>query len=454
MQKSSLPVGVKTLLKYYDAGTLDFDSPVQRHKGQWTNLQQSMLIHSMLADFIIPNLYFQKEVKDGVNYLSVLDGLQRLSTVFSFIRDEWMTHAKTPKVVIDGVEYDIALKKFSELDEDVKSAILGYRFTTYQLENCTEEEIEETFTRLNSGTALSKVQTARPKMGTALADWANKLVATDFFQKSLNLTVAQLRREDDFLMLITGMMLLDSRKKNGFQIKTSASAAECVRFAESIKDNYSQEKKEDIELLVDYLSTSFNGAEYKFLRKNNVPIVMVVGQIAIEHGISEEEFLNTVVEFYENDCTEAYNEASGSGNIKMVNINTRLQELTGYLISSLPTYFEDENEIPADFVKKMEQAGDDEEVSEDNQPGTDDSENEEVETDEVDSEDLMDDENSEVDSEELSSAEESEEDIEITEDSDTDEVSEEEFEEEDSEEEQENGVDNADDSNSDEDVEE
>lgn len=388
MQKSSLPVGVKTLLKYYEGGTLNFESPVQRKSGQWSNLQQSMLIHSMLADFIIPNLYFQKEIKDGVNYLSVLDGLQRLSTVFSFIRDEWMTHAKTPSVVIDGVEYDIALKTFSELNEDIKSAILGYRFTTYQLENCTEAEIEETFARLNSGTPLSKIQIARPKMGAELADWANKLVSADFFQKSLNLTVSQLRHEDDFLMLITGMMLLDNRSSKGFQIKTSASAAECVRFAESIKGNYPQEKREDIELLVDYLSTAFNGAEYKFLKKNNIPIVMVVGQIAIEHGISEEEFLNTVVEFYKNNCTEEYNEASGSGNVKLVNINIRLRELTGYLISTLPDYFKDEDEIPADFIKKAE--SDDlslpapEKISQDNKEDQEDDAQDALENSELD----------------------------------------------------------------------
>ncbi|MBQ2883454.1 MAG: DUF262 domain-containing protein [Alphaproteobacteria bacterium] len=354
MQKSSLPVGVKTLLKYYEGNTLDFDSPVQRKSEQWTNLQMSMLIHSMLADFIIPNLYFRKESKDGTNYLSVLDGLQRLSTVFSFIKDEWTTHAKTPKVTLDGVEYDIALKKFSELDEDIKSAILGYRFTTYQLENCTDEEIEETFARLNAGTPLSKIQTARPKMGIELADWCNKLVSADFFQKSLNLTVAQLRHEDDFLMLVTGMMLLDSMYKDGFEIKTSASSAECVRFAESIKNNYPQEKREDMELLVDYLSVAFGGVEYKFLKKNNVPIIMYVAQVAIINGISEEEFLNTVVEFYDNDCTEAYKEASGSGNIKLANIIVRIRELRDYLISCLPKYFEDDDEIPADLIKKVE----------------------------------------------------------------------------------------------------
>ena len=455
MQKSSLPVGVKTLLKYYEAGTLDFDSPVQRHTGQWSNLQQSMLIHSMLADFIIPNLYFQKEVKDGTNYLSVLDGLQRLSTVFSFIKDDWTTHSKTPEVEIDGVKYDIALKKFSELDEDIKSAILGYRFTTYQLENCTEEEIEETFTRLNSGTALSKIQTARPKMGTELADWANKLVAKDFFQKSLNLTLAQLRREDDFLMLMTGMMLLDTRCNNGFKVKTSASAAECVRFAESIKGNYPQEKREDIELLVEYLSDTFGGAEYKFLKKNNVPIVMYVAQVAIEHGISEKEYLNTVVEFYESDCTEAYNEASGSGNVKMVNVSVRINELLGYLMRELPDYFKDDDKIPADSVKEV--VGDDTPIQESDTPSTAgnevDPDEKEAEEDE-NSADSEESENSEENSEELSLDEENEEETENTEDSTSEDAVEENLDGEESGDASNDGVDGDEDSSSGESVEE
>ena len=355
MIKSSLPVGVKTLMKYRDAGTLDFENPIQRHAGQWGNLQKSLLIQSILLDYIIPNIYLKKEVIDKTNYLSVLDGKQRLTTVFSFINDEWSTHAKTPKVVLDGTEYDIALKKFSELDEDVKSAILGYRFTTYQIEGATDEEIEEIFARLNSGTPLSKIQQARPKMGTELAKWCNELVATDFFQKSSNLTLAQMRREDDLLMLVTSMMLLDSRWQNGFKIKTSASAAECLRFAEFMRENFDNDRKCRFECTVDYVNSAFNGAEYKFLKKNNVPIIFMVAQIAEDHSIPESAFLNLMVEFFENDITEAYKEASGTGNVKMVNVNTRMHELLEYVMSKAPEFFSEgqsESEEPAEVTEE------------------------------------------------------------------------------------------------------
>lgn len=328
MQKSALPVGVKTLHRYYaENRNLDMSCPVQRAGDQWNSLTKSMLIHSMLADFIIPSLYFRK---DGGS-LSVLDGKQRLSTVFSFINDDFPLHAKTPRVVYDGTEYSLALKTFSELDDDLKSGILGYRFSTYQLEDCTDEEIEETFARLNAGTPLSKIQQARPKMGMELADWCGRLVATGFFQSSLSLTVSQLRREDDFLMLVLAMMLLDG----DFKVRTNASAAECVRFAESIKVGYSQEKREMIEGLVGYLNDAFKGAEYKFLKRNNTPIIMCVARSCMERGVSPDDFLNAVVGFYDSGCTEAYLEASGSGNVKMSNISVRLSELSDYVMRYL-----------------------------------------------------------------------------------------------------------------------
>ena len=84
MRKSSLPVSFKTLLKYRDEGVLSFDSPVQRNNDQWSVLQKSIFIHSVLGDFIVPNVYLTKENFEGITKLSVLDGKQRLSTLISF----------------------------------------------------------------------------------------------------------------------------------------------------------------------------------------------------------------------------------------------------------------------------------------------------------------------------------------------------------------------------------
>lgn len=49
MQKSNLPEGLRTLQKWYTSKTLRFDLPIQRAAGQWSPLQKSLLVHSLLA---------------------------------------------------------------------------------------------------------------------------------------------------------------------------------------------------------------------------------------------------------------------------------------------------------------------------------------------------------------------------------------------------------------------
>ena len=60
MQKSNLPQGVKSLMGWVEKGCLTFDNPAQRAGSQWTLLQKSLMIHSMLANYPVPAVYLQK----------------------------------------------------------------------------------------------------------------------------------------------------------------------------------------------------------------------------------------------------------------------------------------------------------------------------------------------------------------------------------------------------------
>ena len=140
-------------------------------------------------------------------------------------------------------------------------------------------------------------------------------------------------------MLLTIAMLLEDLYYGDFQVKTNASAAECVRFAEVIRGDYSVEKREMMEGVVGYLDGAFGGSEKKFLRKTNIPIVGYVAALAKERGIAEQDYALAVTGFFTVDETEAYKEASGSGNVKMVNVKIRIAELLSYLISCFPDKF-------------------------------------------------------------------------------------------------------------------
>lgn len=145
MHKSTLPEGLRVLKKHIEKGTLRFDLPFQRADHQWSQLQKSLLIHSMLGDYPIPPLYFVKDKEEGKIVHQTLEGQQRLTSLCEFINGDFKLHASTPPVIIEGNTIDLANMTFNELSVEVKDMILGYHFTIYVIEDATEEELEEIF---------------------------------------------------------------------------------------------------------------------------------------------------------------------------------------------------------------------------------------------------------------------------------------------------------------------
>ncbi len=324
MQKTSLPLGVKNLKTQYEKGTLKFDNPVQRAGGQWNIMQKSMLIHSMLASYPIPSVYLLKEnTDDGVVY-DVLDAKQRLTSVFEFIDGEYPLHASTPEVELDGVIFDLANLTFEELSDECKDEILGYRFSISCIEGATEDEVEEIFARLNASTPLSPIQKTRSIMGTEMALWLRELCQSDFLTQSACMTIAQLRREADLEVMLQGMLLLDARHE-GYEY-TAISTKEVTKYSAYIRANYGADKKKMFEEIVGYLSDAFGGQRHKFLRKSNIPMIIVLAKVAIENGVTSDKFKGFVDVFNSYECP-AYEENMGSGNVKKTKVQGRLRAI-------------------------------------------------------------------------------------------------------------------------------
>ena len=61
MIKTTLNWTIKNLKTMHaNKETLCFDHPIQRQSSQWNNLQQSLLVHSILANFPVPAVYVEK----------------------------------------------------------------------------------------------------------------------------------------------------------------------------------------------------------------------------------------------------------------------------------------------------------------------------------------------------------------------------------------------------------
>lgn len=329
MTRSSSPLAVNKLKKWWDSEEkiLKCDLPFQRHSGVWNPITKSNLIRSLLADSYVPPVVFLKDKagtddkgKDTYTY-NILEGQQRLTIIFSFLNDEWTLHAETLEIKFDGFTYEIAGRKFSELEEELRKNLLQCKLSVEFLEDYTMQEAEELFYNINSGVALSAVQKSKAKMGTDMIMYLSDLLRGTFFSRAVHVTEAQSKREEDLLMLIQSVILLDSRF-DGIEYKTIA-AAFCQKYAAGLRDNYDHEHRNILSDTIGYLDKAFS-SENKFLRKNNVPIVVVIARVALEQGIKPEDFRSFMNEF-SNQVYPSYDKASGSGNIKAKLVQMRLR---------------------------------------------------------------------------------------------------------------------------------
>ena len=330
MNRSTLPLGVSALYKYWnsDERTLACSLSFQRNSSQWNLITKSGLVASILTDSYIPAVVFLKDKvgrtnekgKDVVRY-EILDGQQRLTSLFDFLDDKWALHGATEPIEFDGSMYEIAGKKFSELESELQDAIKGYRFSIQCLENYTYPEVEKLFFNINSGVALSTVQKAKPKLGNENMEYFSKLLSGNFFTQAINITEAQAKRDEDLLVLLQLLILLDNRHEN--REYKNISAAACLSYAETIRNTYDENKKALLLEDVEYLDEAFP-SKIKFLRKNNIPITGVNARIALEQGVEPKDFRAFICDF-SNGVYPEYDDASGSGNIKAPKVQMRLR---------------------------------------------------------------------------------------------------------------------------------
>lgn len=322
--------------------TVVFDHPMQRKPGQWDNEQQSLLIHSVLAGFAIPQAYALKQFNDDYDSFSVLDGKQRFTTFNQYMGDGFRLSEDTPpvnvqkmKVVTDEngerkrvntvEEYEIAGKLFSELDEKLQEKFKDKIVSIIILVNATEEEIEDQFYRLNNGTALTKDQKTRVLLGDDLALFIDKVEASEFFKEETNksyFTSLQRKRGEIQTCILQTLMLVMDYPFKDFSNNT------IMEFAEWFRANHKERDLEYCEELFSKLNKAAPVFEKtnKRIKKTSVPILAYHIQTIDELGIPLEkygEWIQKFLDSYTPDCE--YASYCGQGSTSKVKVMGRLR---------------------------------------------------------------------------------------------------------------------------------
>lgn len=366
MNKTKLSWTVANIDKMHDEKkVLSFEHPIQRKSEQWSDRQKSLLIHSMLANYPVPNIYVLREDSQELdeknkpifNYF-VMDGKQRLTSVLSYIWGEFPLDENIPSITIEDVEYQIAGKYFCDLEEPVQYEIKRYKFEIIAFEECSNREIEEIFFRLNNSTPLTKSQVAKAKVGVEIAELINELLTTKFFTTSCNFSKAQLKASDDQKVLIQSMMLLDTNNVLDFELK-DFSENSILEYSESIREKYSDKQCNILKSAIQYLTDAFP-EKNKQLRKISIPMLVYLADAAMDKEIKPMYFRQWYEYFTQEDgLMEVYKTFCSSGSTKLEKIRGRMAVMTesfcNYLELEIPEELKDlVDEVKEKFAAKEE----------------------------------------------------------------------------------------------------
>ncbi len=145
----------QTIAWFYDLnqrGLLNLDPPYQR-RSVWNQVYKDYFIDTILLDYPAPAIFLYEEISDtGVMKYNVVDGKQRLTTIFEFIKGEFPVYSEVTK-------QEFKDKYFEELEN--KSTFYRYTFSVEYLSTIDESIINNIFDRINKNVAKLTSQELR-----------------------------------------------------------------------------------------------------------------------------------------------------------------------------------------------------------------------------------------------------------------------------------------------------
>lgn len=134
---------------------IDLDPPYQR-LSIWNKKDKQFFLDTVFHNYPCPAIYIQKETVDGKSTYNVVDGKQRLKTVFDFFENKISLPSDFGDSRLNG-------KKWSDIsgDAELTNSFYNYTFTVEILSGLQPNQWSDVFDRLNRNAHTLKEQELR-----------------------------------------------------------------------------------------------------------------------------------------------------------------------------------------------------------------------------------------------------------------------------------------------------
>lgn len=304
---------LQSLVKDMEKGTISLSHKLQRPEGQWNKKQKSNLIDSLLRHYPINPTYGIVET-DGT--LSIIDGVQRLSTIRDFIGNKFSLSKDMENVIINGEEKNLSGLKFNKLDEDAQSEILNSELQVYRMSDCTEKDVREMFARQNAGKPLSNKLMRVVHESDDFSNVVYSLTNHPFMDKIMS--PVQHKNGTDRDIIIQAMMLISSNQEQEF---TSFRTKDIDAYVTDYADQY-LDRADTLKEAMDRFNESFDD-EVK-IPSTSIPQILYSGYRIVKDKKSFSRLAEKVSEFIATyDSNEEYKQYVQSGTGSKENVKGR-----------------------------------------------------------------------------------------------------------------------------------
>ncbi len=175
---SEIPMRIKDFVEDMERGKVSRDTLIQREVNQWGSLLKSNFIYSIMINRPIGTILTATGRSDTQNYAvnSLIDGLQRSTTIYDYVNNKFRLSSKLKPILckfkdtengeIISKKFAVARKKFKQLPEILRDAILDYRLTICSYRGFSDADLDNILYCVNSGKAPTSYQKMRFALGS------------------------------------------------------------------------------------------------------------------------------------------------------------------------------------------------------------------------------------------------------------------------------------------------